>query len=81
MTNTKVDKGKVDEVLLALLYLTTFEYGGTIRSWKGYDWESLHRLHEKGMISDPRGKAKSVALSDEGVKRSRELFERYFGVP
>ena len=53
----KIDTEKVDEMLLALLYLTTFEYGGTIRSWKGYDWDSLHRLHEKGLISDPRGKA------------------------
>lgn len=77
----KIDTEKVDEMLLALLYLTTFEYGGTNRSWKGYDWESLNRLHEKGLISDPRGKAKSVALSDEGTKRSRELFERHFCSP
>jgi hypothetical protein len=77
----KIDTDKVDEMLLAIMYLTTFEYGGAIRSWKGYDWESLHRLHEKGMISDPRGKAKSVAFSEEGAKRSKEQFQRFFGLP
>ena len=41
----------------------------------------MNRLHEKGHISNPRGKAKSVALSEEGAKRSRELFEEHFGRP
>jgi len=40
----------------------------------------LDRLHAGGWISDPATKAKSVALSEEGEKRSRELFEKYFGV-
>ncbi len=77
----EVDKEKVDEILLALLYLTTFERGGGARSWKGYDWDAMDRLHEKGLISDPRSKAKSVALSDEAARRSRELFERHFCLP
>jgi hypothetical protein len=36
-------------------------------------------LHEKGYISDPQSKAKSVVLSDEGIEKSRELFEKLFG--
>jgi len=77
----KIDTDKIDEMVLALLHLTSFEYGGTIRSWKGYDWEALNRLHEKGMIGNPRGKAKSVVLSDEGATQAKALFERFFSKP
>ena len=74
----KVDTDKIDEMVLALLRLTSFEYRNSIRSWKGYDWDSLNRLCEKGMIGNPRGKAKSVVMTDEGAKRARELFEQLF---
>lgn len=40
---------------------------------------SLDRLHARGYISDPKSKAKSVALSEEGERMARELFEHYFG--
>jgi hypothetical protein len=33
------------------------------------------------MISNPRTKSKSVALTDEGAKRAKELFEKYFTKP
>jgi hypothetical protein len=73
------DKDKVDEMVLALLHLTTFEDRIGLRAWKGHDWDALDRLHEKGYISDPKGKAKSVVVTEKGAKRSRELFEGYFG--
>jgi hypothetical protein len=38
----------------------------------------MERLHAKGHISDPKDKAKPVVVTEEGVKRSRELFERLF---
>jgi hypothetical protein len=31
-----------------------------------------------GCISDPKSKAKPVAMSPEGVRLSRELFEHHF---
>jgi hypothetical protein len=73
------DEDKVDEMVLALLFLTTFEESpnGT-RAWKGHDWNVLDRLHRKGSISDPRSKAKSVLVTEEGVKQSRALFAKYF---
>jgi hypothetical protein len=74
----QIDTEKLDEIVLALLHLTSFEQLGAVRTWKGYDWEVMNRLHEKGMISDPRSKAKSVIFSDEGAKRSKELFALYF---
>ncbi len=74
----EIDWKKVDDVTLALMHLTTFDDHGTSRSWKGYDWDVLARLHDAGFISNPVSKAKSVVLTDEGVQRFRELFERLF---
>ncbi len=69
------DEDKVDEMVLALLWLGLHD--GT-RVWKGLDWDAMDRLHGKGLISDPESKAKSVVLTEEGERRSRELFERHF---
>jgi len=71
---------KVDEAALALMHLTTFtERDGVARTWKGFDWEILSRMFERGWISDPQTKAKSVVIFDEAVRRSKELFEDAFG--
>ena len=67
---------KVDEAVLALLYLTVHDGA---RPWKSFDWEAMNRLHEKGYISDPVGKAKSVVLTEEGLKASERLFKKFFG--
>ncbi|HEY3627743.1 MAG TPA: DUF6429 family protein [Terracidiphilus sp.] len=69
------DNDKIDDMVLALLWLTEHDDG---RTWKGHDWDAMDRLHQKGYISDPRGKAKSVVFTEEGGKRSEELFKRYF---
>lgn len=76
----KYGKDKVDEMVLALLYLTSFkdDNHSPARAWKGHDWNALDRLHEKGYISDPKNKAKSVVLTEEGEKLSKRLFEKYF---
>ena len=72
------DRDKVDEMTLALLWLTSFKDPVGVRAWKGQDWDTMDRLHAKGFISDPKSKAKSVVLSDDGEKRSRELFAKHF---
>lgn len=72
------DRDKVDEVTLALLWLPHFKDGGNVRAWKGHDFETMDRLHERDYISDPKGRTKSVALTEEGEKRSKELFVKYF---
>jgi hypothetical protein len=73
-----IDWNKVEEMTLALMHLTTFEEHGAVRSWKGHDWEVLNRLHQRGWISNPVSKAKSVVLTEEGARRSNELFEKHF---
>ena len=74
------DEDKIDEYTLALLYLVTHERheGLGARAWKGFDWDTLNRLYEKGYISNPVGKAKSVGMTEEGFLKAEELFERYF---
>jgi len=49
-----------------------------VRAWKSHSWDALDRLHEKGYISDPKSKAKSVVVTEEGVKKAHELFDRHF---
>ena len=64
---------------MALLVLTSFEEHGVVRAWRSHDWDLLEGLFRRGWIHDPKSKAKSVVLTEEGYARARELFDRYFG--
>src|SRR6266404_3711456 len=70
------DAAKLDEIVLALLYLNV---STTARAWKGFDWDSLDRLHSGGLISNPKSKAKSVELTEEGARLAEESFRRHSG--
>jgi hypothetical protein len=70
-----LDTEKIDDAVLALLYLGRHQ---DFRAWKGFDWDAMDRLHRKGMIENPVGKAKSVVFTEEGLQRSRDLFEKMF---
>ena len=71
---------RIDEAVLALLYLGIVERHPTAgaRTWKSFDWDAMGRLHEKGLISDPVSKAKSVVLTDTGLRRAEVTFHRLF---
>jgi hypothetical protein len=73
-----LDADRIDDAVLALLYLGLHD---RYRAWKGFDWGAMDRLHRKGMIESPVGKAKSVVFTDEGLQRSKELFEKMFNKP
>jgi hypothetical protein len=66
---------KIDDAALALLYLTLHDGS---RAWKGFDWDVLGRLHDKGMIDNPVGKVKSVVFTENGLQRAKALFEEMF---
>jgi hypothetical protein len=70
-----LDTDRIDDAVLALLHLTLHDED---RAWKGFDWDSLARLHKKGMIESAANKAKSVVFTEKGLRRSRELFEAMF---
>jgi len=74
------NKDKVDELTLALLFLVTHDRqeGLGARAWKGFDWDTMDRLYEKGFITNPASKAKSVAMTEDGFKKSEELFRKHF---
>ncbi len=74
----EIDRDKIDEAVLALMWLTLHDER---RAWKGFDWDALERLHARGLIADPVNKAKSVVLSDEGLRQSEELFQALFTRP
>lgn len=72
----KLDNDRIDQAVLALLYLGLHDGS---RAWKSFDWEAMSRLHEKGLISDPVGKSKSVAFTEEGMRESERLLANLFG--
>ena len=66
---------KIDDAALALLYLTLHDH---CRAWKGFDWDVLGRLYDKGMIENPVGKVKSVVFTEEGLVRAKQVFKEMF---
>ena len=71
----ELDTDKIDQAVLALLALGRHD---GYRTWKAFDWEVMGRLHQKGYISDPIGKAKSVLLTEEGARESERLLRLLF---
>ena len=72
----KLDSDKIDEAVLALLALGRHD---GYRAWKAFDWESMSRLHQKGYITDPVGKSKSVLFTEDGARESERLLRVLFG--
>ncbi len=70
-----IDPERIDDAVLALLWLGLHDGR---RTWKGFDWDALDRLHRKGMISDPAGKARSVVFTEEGRREAERLFRALF---
>lgn len=74
----KLSANKIDDAILALMYLGLHE-GNKV--WKGFDWEAMARLYEKGYISNPVTQAKSVELTEEGLRESKRLIVKLFSAP
>jgi hypothetical protein len=71
----ELDTKKIDDATLALLCLGLHDGA---RAWKGFDWDTMDRLHQAGYITEPRGKAKSVAFTEEGLERAQRLLQELF---
>ena len=70
-----IDPGKIDEAVLALLWLNLRESGV---AWKGMAWATMERLHEQGLIDDPVSKRKSVEMTGEGRRKAETAFRKLF---
>jgi hypothetical protein len=73
----EIDWLAVEEAGFAILGLTLHDGN---RAWKSFSWELTDRWHELGWIADPRGKAKSVVLTEEGVAKAHELLRKRFAM-
>lgn len=74
-----IKKETVKELVLALLYVTSWEeegYNGAYhRSWKRYPFELLDELTDNLIVGSYR--AKSVYLSEKGVERAIDILNKY----
>jgi len=76
----ELDQEKVAEAALAVLSLSAFSSDDIMCVWKSVDWDVMGLLYERGWISNPKGKARSVHITGEGLERAnaaaRALFAR-----
>jgi uncharacterized protein DUF6429 len=71
------DSEKIDEAVLALLFLTLHQ---GFRAWKSFDWDAMNRLYDKGLIGDPVNRAKSVVFTEKGLEASKRACKKLFAV-
>lgn len=76
MEPMELDNDKLDAAALAILSLTLHDGR---RVWKGIDWTVTDRLHDKGLIENPAGRAKSLVLTDEGLAKAEAALAEMFG--
>lgn len=73
---------EIEELSLLLLYLTSWKEGelpeNMRRSWKGYPFDALNQLKEQDYLRGSNT-AKSVYLTEEGIKQAQHLIEKYIG--
>ncbi|MCL5074005.1 MAG: DUF6429 family protein [Actinobacteria bacterium] len=76
-TNSQDFDEKIEELVLLLIYLTSWEENilntKFLRSWRGY---LLDELKSKGLLSGSKG-AKSVYLTNTGIKKAKQFIEKY----
>ena len=72
----ELDDSRIDEAVLALLACFSMEGG---RTWKGFDFGVMNRLHQQGFIDNPVGRTKSVYLTAAGLLHGSQLAEQAEG--
>lgn len=75
MPELELNTDKLDDAALAILSLSLHDGN---RVWKGLDWDITDRLHAKGLIADPVGKAKSLMLTEDGLARAEAVLAAVF---
>ena len=74
---------KISEIAMLLIYLTGWEEDKrnapgvkVFRAWKGYKYEIIEELQNKGLIRQIPG-GKSVIVTDSGKLKAEELKKKY----
>ena len=70
------------ELTMLLMYLSRFNEQNRFESafdmaWKGYDFAIINELENEGFIRQGSHRSKTVVITDEGIKLSRELLIKY----
>ena len=81
----KTRQEAIDELTLALLYLTRFpdREGSSFDeiAWKNYDFDAIDRLDKEGLIINPKrrrgGTYKYAYMTQEGRMRARGILSRF----
>jgi len=81
MDKTNPEKA-VKELTMILMYLTRFNEKNNFASlldmaWKGYDFDVIDELDSQDYIRQGSHRSKSVAITDAGMKLSKELLAKY----
>ena len=72
------------DLTLALIYLSRMseQRNGSdlwdikdFRAWKNYEWDTIDKLDEEGLVSSKHGN-KSLWLTEDGVKKAREILDK-----
>lgn len=70
----------IHDMILILIYLTSWKedahVGIVMRSWKGYDWDTIDALCDEGLI-DASHRARPVYLTDQGEERAKQPVASY----
>ena len=75
----------MEELTIMLLYLSRFTEedrfsdGNDLYAWKGYNFDVLNKLDDEDYIRQGLrpSRTKSVYITEVGVKRAKELMEKY----
>lgn len=72
-----------EDLTLLLMYINRFtdssrdvEDNLLQRAWKGYDFDDINNLEDKGLIFQTSKRTKSIYFTEEGLKRAENLFEK-----
>ena len=72
----EIDTDRIDEAVLALLSLGLRARG---RGGRGFGWAAMDRPPERGLISTPVSKARSVVFPEGGLRGPEGLFRDLLG--
>ena len=67
---------KLHAAVFGILFLTLHD---KTRAWKTFDWDVLGRLHQQGLILNPRNKDKAVTFTEIGLQTVKANLETLFG--
>lgn len=73
-----------EDLTLLLMYMNRFtdktrDIEGNLlhRAWKGYDFDDINNLEDKGFIFQTSKRAKSIYFTEEGLKRAEILMNEF----